>query len=785
MATAAESDLTELFIRSYKCTGTVPPPLIGSSVTYLNGQAYVFGGRILQGGSGKLSSDIYICDLRTFVWRQVKSSEGGPAPRFFHSATGFQDYLVVFGGMGLDGSVALPASSNIQDDRQQQSFQMRGTSTKTLLGDMAVFDTRQETWVTKRNLANREAEEQDADENAPLPRYAHLATLLGTRLLLVGGQDLDEKYVEELNVFDLRQGRWVIRSPFPRAVGLYRSFVSSSQATTYLYSNYSFASVKRALYSLSSPPDCRLEELSDQLAGEPPGLRFPRGHMVDPQTVLMTGTLIATDGQSEMSVWVMDLESLAWSPVNCGMKFRAGSWNQSLVDPRTNHLVVFGDSSRDLNYDYQRRRLNYADIRTVDLRALGYFSTELQKADPLAGEGLMEAAIQRRQDSGEEAEPADMASYGVATEFMLSGQFGDTEVLAADGSKVATVNSGLLSARFPHQAQCWGQAARRVSAANPAANPAASPLSKLASAFDKDADSGMPKYLIDGSRDVVSILLFYLYTDRIDTGARFSSHRQPVHPDDQPLLTTSLLGDLLVLSLRYQLHSLSLRAANLLRRQITGATAPLVYEAALKADHQGLQAQCILALKDHVAVLRNDRKSPLYMISEAGRASLMRFFPKFSGSLKTSPARTIEDTERFFQYHHQQRDMIRNRSTSDTQRSGTMMASPVIHSPPQQSQKRLSTVSPLVNQMLPEETMVDYLSATTASDGGASEYSNGKRVSKYTDMAYERRPSDSGLQEPQQQSSSTRSKFFRPWNKMKKIASSSQVSSDNLPHYNP
>ncbi|KAJ2128384.1 hypothetical protein GGH17_004429, partial [Coemansia sp. RSA 788] len=258
---AGEGDLTELFIRSFKCTGDVPPALVGSSVTYLDGYAYVFGGRALH--SGKLSNDMYACDLRTYNWRridvgtaEIEGAIDAPSPRFFHSCTAFKHYMVVFGGMGLDtdGDAAeTPVERTaIQDDRNQQSFQVR--SSKTLLGDIAVFDTRVERWVGRRALDNKgaDADKADADKgmqvdgsqtDAPSARYAHLSTLLGSRLLVVGGQDLEEQYVEELNVFDLQLGQWVLRSPFPRAVGLYRSFIASVQSgSTLLYSNYSFAS---------------------------------------------------------------------------------------------------------------------------------------------------------------------------------------------------------------------------------------------------------------------------------------------------------------------------------------------------------------------------------------------------------------------------------------------------------------------------------------------------------------------------------------------------------------
>ncbi|KAJ2794989.1 hypothetical protein H4S07_006603, partial [Coemansia furcata] len=311
--------------------GDVPPALVGSSATYVNGRTYVFGGRALH--SGKLSNEVYICDLENFVWRRLDLSDDdhAPSPRFFHSATAYKHHLVVFGGMGLDGDDASSIGATSGFDERQgggapQSFQVR--TNKTLLGDVAVFDTRSERWVPVDTLCN-EGTSLDAVAPGPSPRYAHLATLFGSRLLIVGGQDLDEQYVEELNVFDLATGHWVQRAAFPRAVGLYRSFVATAADTTLLYSNYSFAAVKRALYALSAPPDCALREISDQLVGEPPGLRFPRGHVVDAQTVLMTGTLIAADGHSELALWALDAKLLRWSPVPCGARFRTGSWNQS------------------------------------------------------------------------------------------------------------------------------------------------------------------------------------------------------------------------------------------------------------------------------------------------------------------------------------------------------------------------------------------------------------------------------------------------------------------------
>ncbi|KAJ2786669.1 hypothetical protein GGI15_001343 [Coemansia interrupta] len=960
---AADNDLTELFIRSFKCTGDVPPALVGSSVAYLDGKAYVFGGRALH--SGKLSNDTYVCELRNFAWRRIDTEAGSndnsvapPSPRFFHSCTAFKHYLIVFGGMGLDAEadglggsggpsgaaspVGAAPPQSIQDDRQQQSFQMR--TTKTLLGDVSVFDTLAERWVALRALEDPEADNAQAaaaagggSGMAPSPRYAHLATLFGSRLLVVGGQDLEEQYVEELNVFDLQLGRWVLRSPFPRAVGLYRSFVASVPGTdtTLLYSNYSFASVKRALYSLSAPPDCTLKEISDQLSGDPPGLRFPRGHLVDPHTLVMTGTLISTEGHSELSLWTLDARAMRWEPIPCGAKFRTGSWNQSVIDPRTNTLVLFGDSRRDLTYDYQRRRLNYSEIRTVDLRALGF----LRVADPeptLEPVGAaVSAAVARAASSSlmragsvssNSASPVsptqallagNSASTGLGVElglqFLFFSQYGDAEIIGSDGMRIAAVNSGILRARWPAQAQVWLVAdADSANSGKPAADdvkrahrrthrPESSLISGDYDVESEDSvalvDAGPKRFFIEAAREVVCVLLFYLYTDRIDPQARFGLHAvgadsTPVGNDE--VAVAGVLGDLLVVARKYSLNKLALRTVNLLRYKVNETTAPLIYEAALRADHHGLQARCVIALRDHIGSFRIDRKSTLYMITNASRASLIRYFPKLnvddgSGSF-AEDAQTLSSTanngysnssqyQQQQQQNHYQQSVYsadsRQRSTSDaflggafptpspsaspasTLRSNqtrspfmppehgaagahprrpweaTMMGSPVVNSPAVSARyngngnqlydsrnsgangpdgKRLSNVSPLVNQSLPEDSAVNYGNDSLAGHSEPAPQTSGhsnksNRVSRYLggggmslDSNSERRPSDSSasetsslhmlqqqhqqFQQQQQQpppQTSSRSLIFRPWSKMKKIASSGQVSSDSLP----
>ncbi|KAJ2475127.1 hypothetical protein IWW47_006563, partial [Coemansia sp. RSA 2052] len=326
----------------------------------------------------------------------------------------------------------------------------------------------------------------------------------------------------------------------------------------------------------------------------------------------------------ELSLWALDAKQSKWAPVPCGARFRTGSWNQSVVDPRTNTLVLFGDSRRDLTYDYQRRRLNYGEIRTVDLRALGYLRTT-QLADPLAGSGSMAAAraAVARTSSGGAAQPQSSAvavagksaaelGFDIGAQFLFFTQFGDAELVASDGSKAA-VNSGLLRARWPAQARMWlaasaaaaanmgyasaaaadggsgdesGPEESRHSSSHAAARAlgGARPESSLLSGEigDGHVGSGPRRYAVDASREAVSVLLFYLYTDRIDAAARFGAHMSvETAAGHDELGTARVLGELLVVARRYAIHKLALRTVNLLRWKVSESTAPIIYEAAL------------------------------------------------------------------------------------------------------------------------------------------------------------------------------------------------------------
>ena len=63
---------------------------------------------------------------------------------------------------------------------------------------------------------------------APRARYAHLSSVTGHNLYIIGGQDYYNTWLDDICVFDLRAGRWVQRQPYNRHCGTYRSVAVSS-----------------------------------------------------------------------------------------------------------------------------------------------------------------------------------------------------------------------------------------------------------------------------------------------------------------------------------------------------------------------------------------------------------------------------------------------------------------------------------------------------------------------------------------------------------------------------
>lgn len=230
----------------------------------------------------------------------------------------------------------------------------------------------------------------------------------GAELVVVGGQDSANHYIEQISVFNFRSLKWTSTSQLGKSCGAYRSAVTplpypvasrlgksppgradsgilpdpkDQGSCMLIYSNYNFLDVKLELQIRL--PDGTLTEKPMQGTFSPPGLRFPNGGVVDTNFVV-SGTYL-TSSKQEYALWALDLLTLTWSRIDAGGNvFSQGSWNRGVLWNRRNTFVILGDRKRSLVEDYNHRRINFSNVCMVELEAFGLYDNP-RKASPMSG----------------------------------------------------------------------------------------------------------------------------------------------------------------------------------------------------------------------------------------------------------------------------------------------------------------------------------------------------------------------------------------------------------------
>lgn len=110
-------------------------------------------------------------------------------------------YLVVFGGMGMNPDA---------EDSADELF---------VLNDVRFFDLTTSRWMPDSWSSNDLVD----PPIAPKMRYAHLSSVSGDRLFVIGGQDLHNVWLDDVYVYDLVRRGWVNSRDYPRHCGTYRS----------------------------------------------------------------------------------------------------------------------------------------------------------------------------------------------------------------------------------------------------------------------------------------------------------------------------------------------------------------------------------------------------------------------------------------------------------------------------------------------------------------------------------------------------------------------------------
>ncbi|MCJ1389719.1 hypothetical protein MMC18_002576 [Xylographa bjoerkii] len=416
------TNLSGLVCNVHRCSGKEPHALVGATTTILGDKLYVFGGRRLSRRRPQLTADLYELDLIRRHWTKLETSGNVPPPRYFHSVCALGDSkLVCYGGM----SPASVLSSQPQNSGQQPASVDQQPEV-VVMSDIHVYDINTRVWTFI------------SAPDSPQGRYAHCATILpsstiftsssavhsailhnpssenpnqgslrvaldgtgGAEMVVVGGQDSANHYIEQISVFNLRSLKWTATNSLGRSCGAYRSVVAplagmsvsklglgSDSATNpedsrrsrdstedgssmLIYSNYNFLDVKLELQIRL--PDGSLTEKPMHGQFSPPGLRFPNGGVLDRHFVV-SGTYL-TSSKQEYALWALDLRTLTWSRIDAGGSvFTQGSWNRGILWPRRNTFVILGNRKRNLVEDYNHRRINFSNICLVELEAFGLY----------------------------------------------------------------------------------------------------------------------------------------------------------------------------------------------------------------------------------------------------------------------------------------------------------------------------------------------------------------------------------------------------------------------------
>ena len=494
---ASSSHLSGLMCSVHRTTGKEPHALVGATTTILGDKLYVFGGRILSRSRlAPLTSDLYELDLIRRHWTKLETSGDIPPPRYFHSMCALGDTkLVCYGGMSPSTNVSSPAVNEQQPEM-------------TVMSDIYIYDVQTRKWVFVNT------------PEAPEGRYAHCATIApssatfssnkapmsalhhnpsssnpnegrlgvsidgtgGAEMIVVGGQDAANHYIEQISVFNLRSLKWTTTQPLGKSCGAYRSVVAplppavanrigkgaaagsaqqrpepamsqdgrEASSSMLIYSNYNFLDVKLELQVRS--PDGALTEKSMSNTYSPPGLRFPNGGVIDTHFVV-SGTYL-TSSKQEYALWALDLRTLTWSRIDAaGSVFSQGSWNRGVLWSRRNTFVILGNRKRSLVDDYNHRRINFSNVCMVELEAFGFYDNPrkisplsgfVSASSPYAGPGL---SVARKAGSTAGGRVHSRASEELGEKALGIRELADMDILCVSGERIP-INSRMVARRW-------------------------------------------------------------------------------------------------------------------------------------------------------------------------------------------------------------------------------------------------------------------------------------------------------------------------------------------------
>ena len=649
------TNLSGLVCNVHRTTGREPHALVGATTTVLGDKLYVFGGRVLSRTRPQLTSDLYELDLVRRHWTKLETTGDIPPPRYFHSVCPLGDTkLVCYGGMSPRTGLSTASNPSQQNGAQDNQPEV------AVMSDIHIYDVLTREWT---NIQTAET---------PQGRYAHCANILpssatfssatapmsaihhnpsstnphqgtlgvaldgtgGAEMVVVGGQDSNNNYIEQINVFNLRSLRWTATNSLGRSCGAYRSVVAplagisvsdigagtkSSRSehkpveqekgsSMLIYSNYNFMDVKLELQVRM--PDGSLSEKSMHGPISPPGLRFPNGGVVDGHFVV-SGTYL-TSSKQEYALWALDLRTLTWGRIDAGgAVFSQGSWNRGVLWNRRNTFVILGNRKRSLVEDYNHRRINFSHICMVELEAFGLYDNPRWTAPTseyvsVSAPPILPSIQMRSAYQYGGGRPYSTAAQELGQMALGLREFADMDLVARGGEKTP-VNSHLLARRWgPYFNQLLRQATSNSEGLDPSTlhpgaahpsrnssititpsvNTAMSNATTLGGKQDntsnydppephKVSPTSRPRALyLPHMHGTIQTLVLYLYTSALP-------------PVSSPLSTVQILCSLLQLARPYQVDGLLEATVERLHEVMDGRNAAAVFNAAAMAAGGG------------------------------------------------------------------------------------------------------------------------------------------------------------------------------------------------------
>jgi hypothetical protein len=297
----------------------------------------------------------------------------------------------------------------------------------------------------------------------------------GAEMVVVGGQDDSNNYIEQISVFNLRNLKWTNTTAWDRKCGAYKSMVSpltglsaeligrgvplsdsqvqraSSRPGTsmLIYSNYNFLDVKLELQIRLSDGSMIEKPMTGSVS--PPGLRFPNGGIIDGHFVV-SGTYL-TSSKHEYALWALDLKTLTWARIDThGSIFSQGSWNRGVLWNRRNTFVILGHRKRSLVDDYNHRRINFSHVCMVELEAFGLYDNPRREASTSGYVSVSAPAIPPSMQTGMPSlaaggRPFNNTAEQLGQAALALAELSDMEIVALGGEKIPC-NSYLLSRRW-------------------------------------------------------------------------------------------------------------------------------------------------------------------------------------------------------------------------------------------------------------------------------------------------------------------------------------------------